>query len=97
MKSETISTLEMSIIDVNSEFLGVNRRILMENAGRGLADLVWEIYQARDRTNTIIFAGKGGNGGDGMVAARHLARYIPVDLYLLGSSKEISKRSTFEN
>jgi NAD(P)H-hydrate epimerase len=69
----------------------------MENAGRGLADLIWEIYQTTDRTDAIIFAGKGGNGGDGMVAARHLARYIPVNLYLLGSSKDISKRSTLEN
>ncbi|MFX0173011.1 MAG: NAD(P)H-hydrate dehydratase [Candidatus Hodarchaeota archaeon] len=97
MKLDTISTLEMSIIDVNSEFLGVNRNILMENAGRGLADLIWDIYQKKNRTNLIIFAGKGGNGGDGMVAARHLARYIPVNVYLLGSNKDISKRSTSVN
>ncbi|MFX0209093.1 MAG: NAD(P)H-hydrate dehydratase, partial [Candidatus Hodarchaeota archaeon] len=97
MMSDTISTLEMSIIDVNSEFLGVNRQVLMENAGRGLADLIWDVYQKKNRSNLFIFAGKGGNGGDGMVAARHLARYIPISLYLLGSNKDISKRSTSVN
>jgi NAD(P)H-hydrate epimerase len=84
----------MAITDVNSEFLGVKRQILMENAGRGLADLVWEIYQKNKRSNIVVLCGHGGNGGDGMVAARHLARNIPVSLYLLGSSKDISKSST---
>jgi len=97
MQSEMISTLEMSIIDVNSEFMGVERRLLMENAGRGLADLVWKIFQSEKRENVIIFAGKGGNGGDGMVAARHLARHIPVKLYLLGSENDIIKKSTLGN
>lgn len=97
MNSERISTLDMSITDVNSEFLGVKRLILMENAGRGLADLIWEIYHTKNRTNVVLLCGRGGNGGDGMVAARHLARYTPVSLYLLGSSKDISKRSTRVN
>lgn len=97
MQPEKISTLEMSIIDVNSEFLGVKRHLLMENAGRGLADLVWKLFQSEKKDNIVIFAGKGGNGGDGMVAARHLANHIPVKLYLLGSNNEIKKKSTLMN
>ncbi len=97
MNSEKISTLDMAIIDVNSEFLGVKRQILMENAGRGLADLVWEIYIKNKRSNIIVLCGHGGNGGDGMVAARHLARNTPVSLYLLGSPNGISKTSTHIN
>ena len=97
MNSEKISTLEMSIADINSEYLGVNRILLMENAGKGLAELAWEVYNSTNRSDIVIFAGKGGNGGDGMVAARHLARYLPVRLYLVGSHKDITKRSTLEN
>ena len=62
MTSEMISTLQMSIIDVNSEYLGVKRTLLMENAGRGLAELVWEVYNSTQRSEIVIFAGKGGNG-----------------------------------
>lgn len=88
----------MSITDVNSEYLGVNRIILMENAGRGLAELVWEVYNSANKTSDIvIFTGKGGNGGDGMVAARHLSRNLPIRLYLMGTHKGITKRSTLQN
>ncbi|UCE14237.1 MAG: NAD(P)H-hydrate dehydratase [Candidatus Heimdallarchaeota archaeon] len=97
MDSEKISTLEMSIADVNSEYLGVNRTLLMENAGRGLAELVWEVYNSTQRSEIVIFAGKGGNGGDGMVAARHLSRNQPIQLYLVGSGREITKYSTLQN
>ena len=87
----------MAITDVNSEYLGVKRILLMENAGRGLADLIWEVFQASSCSSIIIFAGKGGNGGDGMVAARHLASKTKVSLYLLGSPTKIKKRSTLQN
>lgn len=87
----------MSIVDVNSEYLGVNRILLMENAGHGLADFILEICKSKSCSKIKILAGKGGNGGDGMVAARHLARSIQVSLSLLGSSDEIKKRSTLSN
>lgn len=89
----------MSITDVNSEYLGVNRIILMENAGGGLAELVWEIFSSMNKpSDIVILAGKGGNGGDGMVAARHLSRKnLPIRLYLIGSHKDITKRSTLQN
>jgi NAD(P)H-hydrate epimerase len=84
----------MSITDVNSEFLGVKRLILMENAGKTLADWVWEIFKSKERSKIFLLCGRGGNGGDGMVAARHLVRNTPVSLCLLGSPKDISKQST---
>ncbi len=82
MKENSISTLDMSITDVNSEYLGVKRILLMENAGRGLADFILETCKSTSCSNIIILAGKGGNGGDGMVAARHLARSNQVSLSL---------------
>jgi len=46
--------------------------ILMENAGRGAAELIHQHYGAADHSRAIIICGPGNNGGDGCVIARHL-------------------------
>jgi NAD(P)H-hydrate epimerase len=43
---------------------------MMENAGRNLADLALSRFAPR---SVSVLAGPGGNGGGGLVAARHLA------------------------
>lgn len=43
---------------------------MMENAGRNLAHLAWELWSP---ARVVALAGPGGNGGGGLVAARHLA------------------------
>lgn len=43
---------------------------MMENAGRSLAELAVRLFGPRTAT---VLAGPGGNGGGGLVAARHLA------------------------
>lgn len=43
---------------------------MMENAGRNLAQLVIDLYRP---PTVAVLAGSGGNGGGGLVAARHLA------------------------
>ena len=49
--------------------------VLMENAGRGVADVIVEQYEKYgDKKQDITFVlGVGNNGADGLVAARHLA------------------------
>jgi NAD(P)H-hydrate epimerase len=42
---------------------------MMENAGRNLASLAGALYAPR---SVVVLAGPGGNGGGGLVAARHL-------------------------
>jgi NAD(P)H-hydrate epimerase len=60
--------------------LGVPSLILMENAGRGVADIVRRELEAaggataRPGGGVAIVCGAGSNGGDGFVAARHLGR-----------------------
>ena len=58
------------------EELGIPGATLMENAGRGAADAIVKAFPglSRSRRPVTIVCGKGGNGGDGFVAARHLAR-----------------------
>ncbi|MEO3943808.1 NAD(P)H-hydrate dehydratase [Gorillibacterium sp. CAU 1737] len=60
------------------EKIGIPAASLMENAGRALAEEVLALssrLQAEGRPLTkrwLILVGKGNNGGDGLVAARHL-------------------------
>jgi NAD(P)H-hydrate epimerase len=49
---------------------GVPGAVLMENAGRGCAELLMRLNP--DRKPVAILCGPGNNGGDGFVIARHL-------------------------
>jgi NAD(P)H-hydrate epimerase len=53
--------------------------VLMENAGRGTADL---LLRLRGTGPVCICCGKGNNGGDGLVIARHLEA-AGVDVHVL--------------
>jgi len=52
---------------------GVRAEDLMENAGRGIAEIVRQFH--RTPGLCVVFCGKGHNAGDGLVAARHLASW----------------------
>jgi ADP-dependent NAD(P)H-hydrate dehydratase / NAD(P)H-hydrate epimerase len=58
--------------------LGIPGATLMENAGRGAAEAIAAALPAlgapRRGARVVIVCGKGGNGGDGFVMARWLAR-----------------------
>lgn len=81
---------EIAVLDRNAQYLGVPTSTLMENAGIAVARVATEQCKDRDKF-VIIFCGLGNNGGDGMVAARHLANDPKsfVKLYLLGSKNDI--------
>ena len=54
------------------EGLHIELMQMMENAGRNLARLVLDGLDAERPARVVVFAGSGGNGGGGLVAARHL-------------------------
>lgn len=77
MTGKTISSARMRRIEKHAvEKIGVPSLILMENAGRGLAEeairLLKSLKIPSSRTSIAIFCGSGNNAGDGFVAARHL-------------------------
>ena len=51
---------------------GVPSLLLMENAGKAVADEVVDLLGNRYLQKVIVVTGSGNNGGDGFVAARHL-------------------------
>ncbi len=70
------------------ERLAIPGVVLMENAGRHAADLIdrWlcaRLRPVRRAGRVVILCGRGNNGGDGFVIARHLTRAghaVSVDL-----------------
>ncbi len=86
---------DMMVVDANAEAMGIPKSSLMENAGRGIADKIFDISKP---CKVAIFAGTGGNGGDGLVAARYLLnKGFEVDIYLLGHSSRIKSIESMKN
>jgi len=72
----------MRIIDANSPYFGVSTPILMENAGRKVAEVLQAKMQATGKR--IFFAcGLGNNGGDAMTAAKHFLKSSQVTVGLV--------------
>jgi hydroxyethylthiazole kinase-like uncharacterized protein yjeF len=64
---------------------GVTTDMLMENAGRAVAEEVKRILGGAEERKVLFLVGPGNNGGDGLVAARHLHDWGgKVTVYLLG-------------
>jgi NAD(P)H-hydrate epimerase len=74
------------------ERLGISTLTLMENAGRTIAEESLKIL--RGKRSVAIFCGKGNNGADGFVAARHLLVVgIKPDIFLAGRIEEIENEA----
>ena len=57
--------------------------VLMENAGRGAAEIIRDLVERTAARRIVIFCGRGNNGGDGFVIARHLLNAgLTVAVYL---------------
>ncbi|MDP2682590.1 MAG: NAD(P)H-hydrate dehydratase, partial [Deltaproteobacteria bacterium] len=78
---------------------GIPGLVLMENAGRGVVGIIERDFGGLtggdkplpyEGKNVSIFAGKGNNGGDGFVAARHLSnKGFKVVVYLLAKKSDV--------
>ena len=72
------------------ETVGIPGMVLMENAGRCVVDTIEEYFEPDEPLSVAIFCGKGNNGGDGFVVARHLEqRGHYTRTYLLASRSDL--------
>ena len=69
-----LTAAQMREVDrVTIEERGVPGLLLMENAGARVYELLSHSYGPLDEHRIVVLCGKGNNGGDGLVVARHLA------------------------
>ncbi len=84
---------QMQAVDSRTIESGYPALLLMEAAGKSIADLIKKINTEKiDFSNkkTVIFCGKGNNGGDGFVTARFLDMYgFQVEVYLMGKHQDL--------
>ena len=106
-----VTTRKMQELDrIAIEQYKIPSLLLMENAGRGIAELGVEVLSSpnvfvgdpdfgfplktcgndRKKHKILVVCGKGNNGGDGFVAARHLSnKGFPVQVVLIGKSHDL--------
>ncbi len=92
---EYITPEEMSELERGAAGYGLSVKELMENAGGGVADFVLSRFGSAGRV--CVVCGGGNNGGDGFVAARHLASRCVVDVVLLTPPDKIRMEEAREN
>ena len=80
------------IDDMSIREFQVDVLVLMENAGRAAAVLARQMLRGQTIGKRVAcLVGGGNNGGDGMVAARHLANWGAVVKVISGTSKDKMK------
>lgn len=84
-----VTGTEMALIDkmaINE--WGIPELILMENAGLKVVEEIKERFQQLIGKKVIVVAGRGNNGGDGLVIARHLSNLgADVKVFMLGTKE----------
>ena len=93
---DSITSERMRAIDANCSYLGLKGLQLMENAGAAIARGVANNISSGE---VLIVAGRGNNGGDGFVAARHLSAFqnLKVRVILTGKPDTIRTEDAIAN
>ena len=82
-----VTAEEMRLLEERCEREGVTTDALMEQAGLAIAHMAHDLLASAGvppgDAGVVVLVGPGNNGGDGLVAARHLAEWgHPVTAYL---------------
>ncbi|HET6477585.1 MAG TPA: NAD(P)H-hydrate epimerase, partial [Dehalococcoidales bacterium] len=78
-----VTSDQMRQIDRECIRRGTPGHVLMENAGRAVAEEARRILEPVNQKQFLVLVGPGNNGGDGLVAARYLHDWeAEVSVYL---------------
>lgn len=84
-----VTAAEMRMLEERASAAGKPASVLMENAGLAIANAVREHIGGARARRIVVLIGPGNNGGDGLVAARHLYDFgEDVFVYLLAPRRE---------
>jgi len=91
---KALTAAEMREVDrLTTELFAIPSSQLMENAGRAASNAVLsriEIRGVNDKTRVSVLCGKGNNGGDGFVIARHLKdQKLATSVVLFGKKEDV--------
>jgi len=79
-----VTSAQMRELEARAVEAGISERSLMEAAGLAAAQEAWMAVGAMEGRGILVLVGPGNNGGDGLVAARHLVEWgASVAVYLL--------------
>jgi len=91
-----ISPVEMRVLDRNAQYSGISALDLMEAAGKALAEVARSEFSTTGK-KVLVVSGTGNNGGDGLVAARHLTKDARVSVLLARSPDQFSTNEALTN
>ena len=91
-----ISPLEMRVLDRNAQYFGISTLDLMEAAGKAVAEVARSEFGAAGK-HVLVLCGTGNNGGDGLVAARHLSKEARVTVLLARSPDQFDTKEAQTN
>jgi len=86
-----LNSFQMKEVDRTAiEEIGIPGPVLMENAGAQIANALKMRFPRLRHEKIVIVAGKGNNGGDGLVVARHLTNLgCRPQVLLLGAKSDV--------
>lgn len=85
-----LTPAEAGALDRESQARGITAESLMENAGREVASAAVRLAGGAYGRRAVVVCGKGNNGGDGLVAARHLDRWgLRVTVVMLEPGQDL--------
>jgi len=92
-----LTSAEMRELEQRAESAGVSTDTLMENAGLAVAQEIWMQLGSLEERRIAVLVGPGNNGGDGLVAARHLHEWgAQVRVYALRERSDLQWTRTVE-
>ena len=88
---EILTSDEMRQVDRRAAgVFGIPEIVLMENAGLRLLDALRALYPDLERRRVLLLCGRGNNGGDTLVLARHLSNAgVPFRALLFGRPGDV--------